>query len=247
MNHSSIESFCLPLFFFPFFFFFSFSPSLKISFTWDPYKKAIDEKWKLRFDELVAYKEQHGHCNIPQKSDQKELSSWVKVQRMNYTHAQKLKLGQKLPSDHCVALAQERIDLLESIGFEWRIKKEAQGWDARFQQLLEYKQNHGDTLVPFNYVDQHGRLGRWVNKQRHEMTLKLRGEKSQLTDEREARLNEVGFRWVAPGFQKKSIKDWTPTEYYAAAPATPGKSDVPGVETGVTVPTEPTGNVTESV
>lgn len=63
-------------------------------------------------------------------------------------------------------------------------------------------------MVPFNYVNQHGRLGRWVNKQRHEMTLKLRGEKSQLTDERETRLNEIGFRWVAPGFQKKTVKDW---------------------------------------
>ena len=54
------------------------------------------------------------------------------------------------------------------------------------------------------------------------MTLKLRGEKSQLTDERETRLNEVGFRWVAPGFQKKSIKDWNPNDYYNPGPQNPG-------------------------
>lgn len=50
------------------------------------------------------------------------------------------------------------------------------------------------------------------------MTLKLRGEKSQLTNEREARLNEIGFRWVAPGFQKKTVKDWNnPHETFNAA------------------------------
>lgn len=81
--------------------------------------------------------------------------------------------------------------------------------DARFEQLLDYKRINGDTLVPFNYVNESGRLGRWVNKQRHEKTLKLRGEKSQLTDEREQRLNEIGFRWVAPGFQKKTVKEWS--------------------------------------
>jgi hypothetical protein len=211
----------------------------QVGFTWDPYKKAIDEKWKQRFDELVGWKDIHGHCNVPQKSDQKELSSWVKVQRMNYTHAQRQKAGHKLPSDHCVALSQERIDMLESIGFEWRVKKAAQGWDARFAQLLEYKQANGNTLVPFNYVDQNGRLGRWVNKQRHEMTLKLRGEKSQLTDDREARLNEIGFRWVAPGFQKKSIKGWNPNDYSQQGIVTGVPQDVlqiPVVPMGVEAP-----------
>ncbi|KAL3945549.1 MAG: hypothetical protein SGBAC_000373 [Bacillariaceae sp.] len=179
-----------------------------VEFCWDPYKKSIAERWKQRFDELVIFKEQHGHTNVPQKSNARGLSSWVKVQRMNYTHAQKQKQGEKLASEHCVALSQERIHMLNSIGFEWRVKKVAQGWDARFNQLLEYKSINGDTLVPFNYVNEHGRLGRWVNKQRHEKTLKLRGEKSQLTDEREHRLDEIGFRWVAPGFQKKTVKEW---------------------------------------
>ena len=48
---------------------------LQISFTWDPYKKAIDERWKLRFDELVVFKGVHGHCNVPQKHEQAALDS----------------------------------------------------------------------------------------------------------------------------------------------------------------------------
>lgn len=35
--------------------------------------------------------------------------------------------GETLASEHCVALSQERIDMLNSIGFEWRVKKVAQG------------------------------------------------------------------------------------------------------------------------
>lgn len=98
-----------------------------VQFTWDPYKRSIEEKWKQRFDELVDFKEQHGHTNVPQKSNARGLSSWVKVQRMNYTHAQKQKDGEKLASEHCVALSQERMEMLNSIGFEWRVKKVAQG------------------------------------------------------------------------------------------------------------------------
>lgn len=43
-------------------------------------------------------------------------------------------------------------------------------------------------------------------KQRCQHSLKLRGEKSQLTDEREKKLNEIGFSWVAPGFSKKTVQ-----------------------------------------
>ena len=68
------------------------------------------------------------------------------------------------------------------------------------------------------------------------MTLKLRGEKSQLTDDREAKLNAIGFRWVAPGFQKKSIKDWTPNEYYTTAVSMPAAKPAPETEQAETVP-----------
>ena len=68
------------------------------------------------------------------------------------------------------------------------------------------------------------------------MTLKLRGEKSQLTDDREAKLNAIAFRWVAPGFQKKSIKDWTPNEYYTTAVSMPAAKPAPETEQAETVP-----------
>jgi hypothetical protein len=40
-------------------------------------------------------------------------------------------------------------------------------------------------------------------KQRCQFTLKQKGDKSQLTDERVERLNSIGFSWTAPTFRKK--------------------------------------------
>jgi hypothetical protein len=101
-------------------------------------------------------------------------------------------------------LSQERIEKLESIGFQWRIAKPAIGWDNRYEQLKQYREENGDCNVPQSYPPDKP-FGRWVMKQRCQHSLKLRGEKSQLTDEREAKLNAIGFSWVAPGFSKKTV------------------------------------------
>jgi Helicase associated domain len=90
------------------------------------------------------------------------------------------------------------------IGFQWRVAKPAVGWEKRYQQLVDYKNMHGDCNVPQSYPPDKP-FGRWVMKQRCQHSLKLRGEKSQLTDERETKLNEIGFSWVAPGFSKKTV------------------------------------------
>ena len=76
-----------------------------IGFVWDP----LEFVWKRKFEALKEYKRNHGDCNVPQNSaDNSQLSNWVQVQRTNY------KKG-KLP--------ENRIKCLESIGFEWNIRK----------------------------------------------------------------------------------------------------------------------------
>lgn len=81
---------------------------------------------------------------------------------------------------------------------------------------------HGDCNVPQSYPPDKP-FGRWVMKQRCQHSLKLRGEKSQLTDEREEKLNSIGFSWVAPGFSKKTVnmpgEDEEMTELQAAQAA----------------------------
>lgn len=173
-----------------------------IGFVWDVVQADNDARWRKRFEELVEYKSVHNHCNVPQSTD---LGKWVKMQREN-KHETDLKKAGKTPfrKKPKPCLSEERISKLESIGFQWRVAKPAVGWDNRFQQLVEYKAANGDCNVPQSYPHDKP-FGRWVMKQRCQQSLKLRGEKSQLTDEREAKLTALGFCWVAPGFSKKTV------------------------------------------
>jgi len=174
-----------------------------IGFVWDTVQYDLDARWQKRFNELVEYKRIQGHCNVPQS--QEGLGTWVKMQRECKKEAD-LKAAGRLPNrpKPRPCLSQARVEKLESIGFEWRIAKPITGWDNRFEQLLQYKRLHGDCNVPQSYPPDKP-FGRWVMKQRCEYSLKLRGEKSQLTDERIAKLNAVGFNWVAPNFRRKSV------------------------------------------
>ena len=63
-------------------------------------------------------------------------------------------------------------------------------WQIRFNELKEYKEKYGDTLVPNRY-DVNPQLGRWVDNQR------VKYKRNQLSDERIHRLNELGFVWDA--------------------------------------------------
>ena len=76
--------------------------------------KSINTKWDTKFNELVAYKDAHGgSCNVPTKgyAENPQLGTWVKYQRAQY------KKFQQDPSTSF--MTQERIERLQSIGFEW--------------------------------------------------------------------------------------------------------------------------------
>ncbi len=64
----------------------------------------------------------------------------------------------------------------------------------RSQELVEYKKEHGDTIVPRSYHN-NAQLATWVSTQRKEYNRKLKGEASLMTDERIEELNKIGFVW----------------------------------------------------
>ena len=59
-------------------------------------------------------------------------------------------------------------------------------WEARFQELVEYKRSHGNCNVPRVYKA-NLQLGTWVDYQRH-------GKRS-INEEKRKRLNSIGFTW----------------------------------------------------
>ena len=107
-------------------------------------RNKLAEQWNTRFEELLKYKSEHGDCNVPGK--QGKLGIWVRTQRVAYMAG---------------SIAQDRIDRLDGIGFNWKHEKFEQ-WNARFKELLNYRSEHGHCDVP----QSQGQLGAWVKTQR---------------------------------------------------------------------------------
>ena len=132
-------------------------------FVWE----SFEETWMARFDELVDFKNDNGDCNVPYS--QGPLGMWVHSQRQSYKEGK---------------LSQERVDLLDSIGFSWEPFDEA--WTTRFDELVDFKNDHGDCNVPQGQ----GSLGMWVNRQREEV------KAGRLSEERIELLESIGFEWI---------------------------------------------------
>jgi len=76
-----------------------------IGFAWKDSYRWRSGRWDMRYAQLLRFREQFGHCRVPQKwKENVPLGGWVQGQR-----AEKKK-GK---------LSAERIRRLEAIGFEW--------------------------------------------------------------------------------------------------------------------------------
>eukprot|EP00899_Mesostigma_viride_P023048 jgi/Mesvir1/3928/Mv19867-RA.2 len=134
------------------------------------------ETFQNWIDQLKDYRTQWGHTNVVLGNP---LGKWVYAQR-------RLKKQGKLDD--------ARVAALDAIGFEWEHPYELflddAGWEQMFADLLEFKAAHGHTMVKKKH-EPHPALGYWVNEQR------IAGRENRLSDERRARLDAVGFSWVA--------------------------------------------------
>lgn len=134
-----------------------------IGFTWN----VFDEEWESRFDELKEYKALHGNCDVQTSAE--KLGPWVSTQRQLYKEGM---------------LSHERIERLESIGFAWDFFEAR--WYARFDELIMYREEHGNCNVNTNTGDP---LGYWVSAQRKAY------KKGSMSKDRINLLESVGFRW----------------------------------------------------
>jgi hypothetical protein len=149
-----------------------------LGFAWKPTRRArcpgepISALWKMHFDELLHYQDEHGGCNVPsQRSENRQLGRWVCDQRSLR------KAG---------ALHPERQRLLDEIGFEWRVDRSKEAWTARFEQLKSLKERFGHCRVPRTGPG-NSQLLSWVYMQRH---FRKHG---RLSPERCRLLDEIGF------------------------------------------------------
>ena len=91
-------------------------------------------------------------------------------------------------------LTEQQIERLDSIGMVWGNCNDRQ-WNEGYQEAKRYFDARGDLNVPAEYVLPSGyNLGNWVKRQRY---TRHNPEKScaVLTEERIAKLDEIGMRW----------------------------------------------------
>jgi superfamily II DNA or RNA helicase len=132
-------------------------------FIWDLH----NSRWMSFYEDLKAFSAKNGHTLVPTKDP---LRPWVKTQRR---------------FKEVGALSEERIRLLNEIGFTWLASKE-KTWDDRYADLLEYKSTHGHCNIPVDYPPDPV-LERWLATQRQ---LEKSGN---LSEQRKAKLSKVGF------------------------------------------------------
>ena len=139
-----------------------------VGFTWKVREAHILVDWEIRFQQLVEYKRVHGDCNVPQSyNTNPQLGTWVTTQRTKKK-----------------TISGERRKQLDSIGFTWCLRTH-DCWEARFQQLVEYKRVYGNCNVPIKYNA--NQLGNWVQRQRH--------KKETMSEHRRNQLDSIGFVW----------------------------------------------------
>jgi superfamily II DNA or RNA helicase len=155
-----------------------------IGFVWASDQRAgkdgLSGVWQVRFDQLRQYKEEHGSCSVPiQWKENPALGRWISQQRQ-------LRKNGKLHT--------ERERMLNEIGFDWGSDRYAEGvnplelWPVRYQELVEYKREHGNCNVPYKCPG-NPQLGIWVANQRSNK------RQGKLDPERERLLEELGFDW----------------------------------------------------
>lgn len=136
----------------------------------------IEEKWKFRYQELLDFKEEHGHTNVPRGFTFKHsppLGTWVG--RMRILHAKK-------------RLEQSRVERLAQIGFQFVVTNHdmvpfSAMWDKSYRALAAFKEAHGHIEVPSGRTGLDG----WISRQRGHF------RKGKLPEHLKAKLQALGI------------------------------------------------------
>lgn len=110
----------------------------------------IVDPWEEKYTELLKYKEENGHVDVP--GDDGSLGRWVAEQR-------------KRPPE---GAKKEKLD---AIGFEWdgRKSRSRNAWREGLAHAIPYYEKHSNLKVPAGFVTDDGyKLGNFVKKARRD-------------------------------------------------------------------------------
>lgn len=137
-------------------------------------------KWHQKYQELVEFQREHGHCNVKGPSS---LYNWMIHQR------QRRRSGKK------DSLTDQQIQLLDSIQFPWipsrgsSLHHQEATWRAKYQELAAFYKTTGHFKVP-----RPSSLYTWMYNQRSKWK-KMKNGRAALTKEQIQLLDEINFPW----------------------------------------------------
>ena len=134
--------------------------------------ESLGVSWDERYGQLVAYNQQHGHCNVPTHlAENPTFGAWVNSQRLARRQN---------------TLSSDRIARLDAIGFVWEPFDAS--WEEMYGALVAYQHAHGDCNVPRKYGENQ-RLSTWIHNQRRSR------KRGTLSADRISQLDAIGFVW----------------------------------------------------
>ena len=142
--------------------------------SWNPNQ----DGWEKSFEALETFIKENGHARVPAGSvvDGVNLGVWVSNLKSRY------KAGR---------IPQEQISRLENSHPTWAWTLLDQQWEEFYEQLIEYKREHGNCNVASKGQTKKERaLYEWINSQRK------RFKTDRLPEARKGRLEAIGFSFV---------------------------------------------------
>lgn len=151
-----------------------------LDFAWN----AQEAAWDRHMKDLRSFRAENNHCHVPlNHTAYPKLGLWVKEQRRHYTL---MKQGKQ---SH---MTKDRIAELDSIGFCWDTHEAT--WLERLRELSEFREKHGNCVVPTNFSD-NPKLSTWVHHQRRQYKKFMEGKPCHITEKRIQALESLGFVW----------------------------------------------------
>ncbi len=156
----------------------------------DKLEESLSASWDIMYEKAKAYYEKNGDLETPATyftEDGYSLGLWINTQRGLYrgTHNGK-------------PLTQMQIDALNAIGMRWQSIGEL-SWERYYEAAKKYYEENGNLLAPYSYVNENGiNIGQWLVTQR--MAKKNGIRKWGFSEERSARLDEIGMVWDVPDY-----------------------------------------------
>ena len=164
----------------------------EIGMIWDKY-----DPWRERFELAKKYLAEHGDLDVPLNYKTENgiwLGSWLYRQRQ-YRRTGDPRLGEAHRRELDALLKDEK-PRKQSAAPRGKESLREKNWERNFEEAAQYAEEHGNLLVPSNYITASGfRLGVWMSNLR--AARKTRPESFQVTAEHVARLDEIGMEWDA--------------------------------------------------